>query len=85
MLAVAAATAGDSEGIIGFRGSDSSLRMLLLLRLLLLLRMRAPPPMHVAHNSWSDTGRVPREGGVPKVGFPVWPKICALSQRWRQG
>ena len=29
--------------------------------------------------------RVPREGGVPKVGFPVRPKICALSQRWRQG
>ena len=28
--------------------------------------------------------RVPREGGVPKVGFPVRPKICALSQRWRQ-
>ena len=24
-------------------------------------------------------------GGVPKVGFPVQPKICALSQRWRQG
>ena len=46
-------------------------------------------PMHVAHNSWSDTGRVklsvPREGGVPKLGFPVRPKICALSQRWRQG
>ena len=42
-------------------------------------------PMHVAHNS--DTGRVqgPREGGVPKVGFPLWLKICALSQRWRQG
>ena len=19
------------------------------------------------------------------MGFPVWPKICALSQRWRQG
>ena len=44
-------------------------------------------PMHVAHNSWSDTVRsqVPREGGVPKVGFPVRPKICVLSQRWRQG
>ena len=44
-------------------------------------------PLHVAHNSWSDTGRVkvPREGGVPKVRFPVRPKICALSQRRRQG
>ena len=30
-------------------------------------------------------GRVPRGGRVPKVGFPVRPKICALSQRWRQG
>ena len=19
------------------------------------------------------------------MGFPVWPKICSLSQRWRQG
>ena len=32
-------------------------------------------------NSWSDTV----EGGAPKVGFPVRPKICTLSQRWRQG
>ena len=29
--------------------------------------------------------RLPRAGGVPKVGFPVRPKICVLSQRWRQG
>ena len=29
--------------------------------------------------------RVPREGGAPKVGFPVRPKIFFLSQRWRQG
>ena len=42
-------------------------------------------------NSCADTvssrlvHRVPREGGVPKLGFPVWPKICALSQRWREG
>ena len=28
---------------------------------------------------------VPAEGCVPKVGFPVRPKICVLSQRWRQG
>ena len=28
---------------------------------------------------------VPREGGVPKVGVPVRPKICVLSQRWEQG
>ena len=44
-------------------------------------------PMHVAHNSWSDTVRfrVPREGGVPKVGFPDRSKICVLPQRWRQG
>ena len=32
--------------------------LLFLLRLLLLLHMRALTPMHVAHNSWSDTGRV---------------------------
>ena len=51
------------------------LHLLLLLRLLLLLHMRAPHPC-MLH---------PREGGVPKVGFPVRPKICALSQRWRQG
>ena len=29
--------------------------------------------------------RVPRGGRVPKVGFPVRPKIFFLSQRWRQG
>ena len=34
--------------------------------------------------TWT-VGRVPRAGGVPKLGFPVRPKICALSQRWRQG
>ena len=44
-------------------------------------------PMHGAHNSWSDTVRyvVPRAQGWLKVGFPVRPKICALSQRWRRG
>ena len=58
-------------------------------------------PMHDARNSrgavvcclcanppattWRWVGRVPRGGGVPKVGFPVRPKICGLSQRWRQG
>ena len=31
------------------------------------------------------TGRVPRAQRGSKVGFPVRPKICALSQRWRQG
>ena len=40
--------------------------------------------LHGAHNSWSDTGRVTWSHGS-KVGFPVRPKICALSQRWRQG
>ena len=28
--------------------------------------------------------RVPRAGRVPKAGFPVRPKICVFSQRWRQ-
>ena len=27
----------------------------------------------------------PGGGRGSKVGFPVWPKICVLSQRWRQG
>ena len=35
-------------------------------------------------NSWSDTG-FPRAQRGSKVGFPVRPKICVLSQRWRQG
>ena len=29
--------------------------------------------------------RVPRAGGGSMVGVPVRPKICVLSQRWRQG
>ena len=29
--------------------------------------------------------RVPRAQGGSKVGVPVRPKICVLSQRWRQG
>ena len=29
--------------------------------------------------------RVPRAQRGSKVGFPVRPKICVLSQRWRQG
>ena len=53
-------------------------------------------PLHDARNSivclcgsppvttWMVVVRVPRAGGVPKVGFPVRPKICVLSQRWRQ-
>ena len=34
-------------------------------------------------NSWSDTGRF--KGPTGRRGFPVRPKICAPSQRWRQG
>ena len=130
----AVATAGEREGIVGFRGSDSSLRMpinslnssgsvdvdacardlaLLLAPASLSSPASAPAslavvahvrstPTHVAHNSWSDTGRnsrctggllpvwVGRQGptrrkGTKGGGFPVRPKICALSQRWRQG
>ena len=40
--------------------------------------------MHVPIRGRTRLGRVPRGGGAPKVGFPVWPKICTLSQRWRQ-
>ena len=57
-----------------------------LLRLLLLLHMRAPHPcmMHTIRGRTRVGFRVPREGGAPKGGFPVRPKICVLSQRWRQ-
>ena len=41
----------------------------------------ANPPVTI----WRCVARVPGAGGVPKVGFPVQPKICVLSQRWRQG
>ena len=41
----------------------------------------ANPPV----TTWRCVARVPRGGRVPKVGFPVRPKICVLSQRWRQG
>ena len=61
--------------------------LLLLLRLLLLLQVRAPHPCTLQSiRGRTRVGyRVPREGGVPKVGFPVRLKICALSHRWRQG
>ena len=38
-------------------------------------------------NSWSDTGRVEGPTGrrSSKGGVSVRPKICVLSQRWRQG
>ena len=38
-------------------------------------------------NSGSDTVRGQGPTGTRRVkgGVPVWPKICALSQRWRQG
>ena len=44
-------------------------------------------PMHDAHNSCSDTVgfRVSRAQRGSKVGFLVRPKICVLSQWWRQG
>ena len=38
-------------------------------------------------NSWSDTVRVQGPTGARRVkgGVSVRPKICVLSQRWRQG
>ena len=36
------------------------------------------------HMSTSYAAWVPRGGRVPKVGFPVRPKICVLAQRWSQ-
>ena len=58
-----------------------------LLLCLLLLHMRAPHPcmMHTIRGRTRLGYRFPRGGGAPKVGFPVRPKICVLSQRWRQG
>ena len=35
--------------------------------------------------AWRWVVRVPGGGRGSKVGFPVRPKICVLSQRWRQG
>ena len=51
--------------------------LLLVLRLLLLLHMRAPHPcMLQSIRGRTRAGyRVPREGGVPKVGFPVAPGL----------
>ena len=49
---------------------------------------RTVSPMHAnAHNSWSDTVSLqsPRRGRGSKRALPVRPKICALSQGWRQG
>ena len=40
-----------------------------------------PTMMHVIRGRTRLGHRVPREGGAPKVGFPVRPKICAMSQR----
>ena len=34
-----------------------------------------------AVTTWMWVGRVPRGGRVPKVGFPVRPKVCSLSLR----
>ena len=36
----------------------------------------ANPPV----TTWRCVARVPRGGRVPKVGFPVWPKICFVSE-----
>ena len=61
----------------------------LLAHLLLLvcacMMMTHPCMLHTIRVRTRVGFRVPREGGVPKVGFPDRPKICVLSQRWRQG
>ena len=41
--------------------------------------------MHGVLNSGFLCRKGPRSQGGSKVGFPVRPKICVLSQRWRQG
>ena len=41
----------------------------------------ANPPV----TTWRCAARVPQAGRGSKVGFSVRPKICALSQIWRQG
>ena len=57
----------------------------LLRYLLLYMRMPQPCTVHRIRGRTRVGLRVPRGGGAPKVGFPVRPKICVLSQRWRQG
>ena len=124
---VAHATTGESERIIGLRGSshiashnsrihgESSRVWLLVFLLLLLCFVLVPRVVHclllLCHaclrmihpcmmqgiqgvlvvcclcanppvTTWRWVGRVPRGGKVPKMEFPVRPKICALSQRW---
>ena len=58
---------------------------LLLRCLLLYMRMPQPCTVHILRGRTRVGFRVPRERGAPMVGFPAWPKICVLSQRWRQG
>ena len=42
--------------------------------------------MHVPIRVRTRVGlRVPRAQEGSKVGVPVWPKNCVLSERWRQG
>ena len=48
-------------------------------------RFTPPCMMHTIRGRTRVGLQVPRGGGAPKVGFPVRPKICVLSQRWRQG
>ena len=57
----------------------------LLRYLLLYMRMPQPCTVHSIRGRTRVGLRVPRGGGAPKVGFPVRPKMCVLSQRWRQG
>ena len=58
---------------------------LLLCLLLLHMRMLRSSTVHTIRGRTRLGHRVPRAQGGSKVGFPVPPKICVLSQRWRQG
>ena len=61
------------------------LRHLLRSLLLLHMRMRRSCTVRATRGRTRLGYRVPREQEGSKVGFPVRPKICVLSQRWRQG
>ena len=101
-----AATAGESQGIIGLReryesdfpslnspgclSVDARARAALPAASASLSSSAFPSASlavvaHARSTPMHDRLRVPREGGVPKLGFPVRPKIFFLSQKWRQG
>ena len=72
-------------GFDPFRPVQNHMHRLLLLLGWACMMMAHLCMMHVPIRGRTRSGyMVPRAQGVPKVGFPVRPKICVLSQRWVQ-